>query len=389
MENDIYIEGDTLFIETNKEVKKAEPLLDYDNSELDYDDKEYNRSYPTDQIRIEKVTYSIYELNRVRAKGGEKSKVDVFFQRNDVWTPKQRIELIESVLIGLPLPLFYFSRNTEGSMIVVDGRQRLTTFFMFMNDEIKLKKLKYLPETYENKRFSDLSALDQAKIEDFQVQAYLIVPPTPSRVLFDIFSRVNKAGTPLNKQEIRNAMYAGKSTELLNSLATSQEFLNITNSAFSNDVRMKAQYLILRFIAFLIWRQDLLNSQFEHYNFSNIDDLLIHMMKKINHLPDPEINKLHDLILKCFKNFADTFSSEIFRLSKGNTRSPINMNIFEVVMYMIMIHSNINSTKNLAALVAALREDAKFKKNLEKHRDTEHDISERFEIAENLLEINK
>ena len=167
MKNEIYVEGNTLYIETDKEVKKAEPLLEYDDSELDFEDEEYNRNYPSDQIRIEKVTYSIFELSRVRSKGGKKSIVDAYFQRNYVWTRKQQIELIESVLIGLPLPLFYFSRNSEGTIIVVDGRQRLTFFYMFMNDEFQLKMLKYLPKSYENKKFSELSALDQAKIEDF------------------------------------------------------------------------------------------------------------------------------------------------------------------------------------------------------------------------------
>lgn len=386
MKNEIHVEGNTLYIETDKEVKKAEPLLENDDSELDYEYEEYNRNYPSDQIRIEKVTYSIFELSRVRTKGGKKSIVDAYFQRNNVWTRKQQIELIESVLIGLPLPLFYFSRNSEGTMIVVDGRQRLTSFYMFMNDEFQLKKLKYLPETYENKKFSELSALDQAKIEDFQVQAYLIVPPTPSRVLFDIFSRVNRAGTPLNKQEIRNAMYAGKSSVLLKKLAESSEFSNITNNAFAKDVRMKAQYLILRLISFLYWRQGRLNSANANYTFTNVDDLFSYMMRTINHFTDSEVSELQDGIVNGFKLFEQYFSSEVFRLSKRNVRSPINMNVFEVVMYMVIKHSYMNNKKDIKQLVSTLKEDSRFRKNLEKHRDTEHDILERFEIADSLLE---
>lgn len=386
MKNEIHVEGNTLYIETDKEVKKAEPLLENDDSELDYEYEEYNRNYPSDQIRIEKVTYSIFELSRVRTKGGKKSIVDAYFQRNNVWTRKQQIELIESVLIGLPLPLFYFSRNSEGTMIVVDGRQRLTSFYMFMNDEFQLKKLKYLPETYENKKFSELSALDQAKIEDFQVQAYLIVPPTPSRVLFDIFSRVNRAGTPLNKQEIRNAMYAGKSSVLLKKLAESSEFSNITNKAFAKDVRMKAQYLILRLISFLYWRQGRLNSANANYSFTNVDDLFSYMMRTINHFTDSEVSELQDGIVNGFKLFEQYFSSEVFRLSKRNVRSPINMNVFEVVMYMVIKHSYMNNKKDIKQLVSTLKEDSRFRKNLEKHRDTEHDILERFEIADSLLE---
>ena len=236
-----------------------------------------------------------------------------------------------------------------------------------------------------SKRFSDLSALDQAKIEDFQVQAYLIVPPTPPRVLFDIFSRVNKAGTPLNKQEIRNAMYAGKSTELLKTIAKSQDFLSITNNAFEKDVRMKAEYLILRFISFLFWKQGKLDSIKGRYNFINVDELFNQVMRKINHLQDVEVKDLQDKILGAFRLFGTSFSSDIFRLSKGKTRAPINMNVFEVVMYMVIKHTEMNDVRELGTLITALKEDSKFKKNLEKHRDSEHDISERFEIAEKIL----
>ena len=152
---------------------------------------------------------------------------------------------------------------------------------------------------------------------------------------------------------------------------------------------MKAQYLILRLISFLYWRQGDLDTENEDYKFTNVDDLFSHIMKTINHLSDFKLKELQGLILHGFKLFAGSFSSEVFRLPKNNSRSPINMNIFEVVMYMVITHSVINSKKNITELITKLKSDAKFQKNLEKHRDTEHDILERFNIAENLLEGEK
>ncbi len=84
----------------------------------------------------------------------------------------------------------------------------------------------------------------QSKIEDYQIMAYVIQPMTPERVKFDIFDRVNRAGTKLNKQEIRNALYHGQSTRLLNILCNTEEFNRATENYFVKDTRMKNRYLL-------------------------------------------------------------------------------------------------------------------------------------------------
>lgn len=62
------------------------------------------------------------------------------------WNQRQKSELIESVIMGIPLPLIYLAENEDGKLVVVDGRQRLSTFFEFLDDKFKLKNLKILSQ---------------------------------------------------------------------------------------------------------------------------------------------------------------------------------------------------------------------------------------------------
>lgn len=365
-------------------------LLLFDNSIInsEYDEPTEKHSYPTSDIHIEKATFSVYELKRKIGPNG-KSILDSTFQRNEVWKEKQQVELIESVLMGLPLPLFYFSKNAEGRLIVVDGRQRLTAFFKFMNDGFALKNLKHLPSRYECK-FSELDSLTQSKIEDYQLQSYLMLPPTPDQVQYDIFERVNRAGTPLNKQEIRNAINQGKSTELLNKVVKSSPFKDITADAFAKDKRMKAQYLVLRLISFYLWRMEYSLNNWPlqvkiFYKFKNSDDMFSFYMRCINQFSSNDIAKLINILNLGFANFSNYCIPDDLRIKSNGKKSPINMNMFEIILYiMIRIPSNL-FPKTVHKKIESLMENTDFLKNLIKHRDSEQDVIERFEIAEQII----
>ena len=381
---------DELFNKSEGHPQGEDSLLLFDNSIInsEYDESTEMEPYPTADIHIEKATFSVYELKRKIGLNG-KSILNSSFQRNEVWKEKQQIELIESVLMGLPLPLFYFSKNTDGRLIVVDGRQRLTAFFKFMNDGFALKNLKHLPSRYEHK-FSELDSLTQSKIEDYQLQAYLILPPTPDQVQYDIFERVNRAGTPLNKQEIRNAINQGKSTELLNKVVQSSPFKETTADAFAKDKRMKAQYLVLRLISFYLWRMELYPSKWPlhvkiSYKFKNSDEMFSFYMRCINQFSPNDEDRLFKLLNTGFSNFSFYCIPDDLRIKSNGKKSPINMNIFEIILYiMIRIPKNL-FPEIVHKKIESLMDNTIFLKNLIKHRDSEQDIVERFEIAEQII----
>lgn len=199
--------------------------------ELDADVQEEEQIYPANKIKVDKGFYTVFELKRRFDANPKRIILDSDFQRENVWYKDRKSELIESVLMGLPLPIFYFNQDKYGNLIVIDGRQRLGTLFSYMADEFALKGLKILRNENE-KKFSDLPPIFTGRIEDFQIQAHIIMPPTPDRIKFDIFDRVNRGGVSLNKQEMRNALYQGRATRLLKSLAMSDAFRNATGVHF-------------------------------------------------------------------------------------------------------------------------------------------------------------
>ena len=201
--------------------------------------------YPMTEIRIDKVQYSVLHLHNLVIKRNQ-LVIDPEFQRNEVWSSRQKCELIESILMGIPIPVIYLFESKEGRRQVVDGRQRIMAILDYYNNKFALRDLKILHGAkYQHCWFKELDPKSQALFEDYQLSFYVIQPPTPERVKYDIFDRVNRGGTRLNNQEMRNALYYGRSTKLLKYLALTPEFLTATEGSIS-DKRMKGRYIISR-----------------------------------------------------------------------------------------------------------------------------------------------
>jgi len=320
-------------------MNKLVEQVDNDKFELD-DGGEYSLNnhtavnYPNILIKMTKEQFSIFELKR-RYETSKTLEMNPDFQRGkDVWKSKQKSELIESILMGIPIPIIYLFENEQGLKQVVDGRQRLSCIFDFLNDEFKLNELRMLASE-NDKMFSSLSPKLQAKIEDYQFLAYTIQHPTPERVKFDIFDRVNRGGTRLNNQEMRNALYTGKATQLLKALVKSLLFAEATSHAISSK-RMKDKYIVLRFLGFFLLRTGQLGDI--KYK-SNVDDFLAEVMKVINQFSDEKIKDLTEVFNLAMLNCFQVLGGDAFRFSRENHKNkrPINMGLFECLSYLLSI----------------------------------------------------
>ena len=151
--------------------------------------------------------------------------MDPDFQRDFIWPEDKQSKLIESVIMRIPLPVFYLAEDREGHMVVVDGLQRLTTFLRFLRGELKLK----LPDREElnGKRFEDLVPKMRNRVEDCNLTFYTIDATVPERARLDIFERVN-SGVPLTRQQMRNCLYRGRATEFLKEESRTEIFLEAT-----------------------------------------------------------------------------------------------------------------------------------------------------------------
>lgn len=309
-------------------------------------------TYPT-EVRIEKFQYSISHLQTLLEKRKE-LVLDPAFQRHNVWTEKQKSELIESILMGIPIPLMYLFEDQYGKKQVVDGKQRITAILDFLNDNYKLIGLKVL-KNLNGSYFKDLNLKTQGIFEDYQLLCYIIQPPTPERVKYDIFDRVNRGGTSLNKQEMRNALYGGKCTKLLKEISQSCEFKKATGESIKNK-RMKDHYAILRMLAFMLLRNNLIPQDAGIEYKGDIDDFLAKFMKYINLKAETEfISSSKKLLLRSLSQSYNILGSDGFRFNGGAVRRPINMPLMEALVFFFSQNIDVSNKTKIVDVINNLK----------------------------------
>lgn len=344
--------------------------------------------YPNAEVRVEKAQYSTMHLKRL-VEGRKELVIDPDFQRNDVWSVKQSAELVESILMGIPIPTIYLFEMKDGTKQVVDGRQRISAILNFLNNKFSLKDLKILPQC-NGKKFSELDSKMQGIFEDYQLSFYIIQPPTPERVKYDIFDRVNRGGTRLTNQEMRNALYKGRSTVLLKELATSSEFLNATGKGISSK-RMKDQYIILRSIAFYLLKKKQAkvfeeNGESIEYK-SDMDDFLAKTMIFLNEKASKKLlDDCKNTFYRAMDNCYNVLGVDAFRFdSESGNRRPINMPLFEVLMYVFsdnVLMIDVNYTKEkVENFKRTFDNQQMFSGNV----DSTINLNERYDLAEKLI----
>ncbi len=188
------------------------------------------------------------------------------FQRRFVWTQNQASKLIESFLLGLPVPaIFLYSEPDTNDLLVVDGQQRLKTIAYFFEGYFgeetggartvfRLTGLddenRYLGKTYDDFKGDDPASLN--KLNDSVLRAFVIkqLDPRDDTSIYHIFERLNTGGTFLNPQEIRNCIHHGPFNEELLRLNELTSWRQIFGRR-PTDRRQRDVELILRFLALL------------------------------------------------------------------------------------------------------------------------------------------
>jgi len=173
------------------------------------------------------------------------------FQRGYVWSLNQASKFIESLLLGLPVPGIFLSRDDDKKLLVIDGQQRLKTLQRFYKGVFDDRKfaLRNVRIDYENASYDTLPEEDRRQLDDSILHATIIqqtLPEDDDSSIYHIFERLNTGGTRLQPQEIRVSIYHGKFIELLKELNTYPGWRNIYGAT---SKRSKDQELILRFLA--------------------------------------------------------------------------------------------------------------------------------------------
>ncbi|WP_216644546.1 DUF262 domain-containing protein [Candidatus Thiodictyon syntrophicum] len=187
----------------------------------------------------------------VRRIEASRYQLDPDFQRDFVWPLDKQSRLIESCIMRIPLPVFYVAEAKDGRIIVVDGLQRLTTFYRFLADDfgLVLKSGEDQPiHPLDGKTYSELPLQLKERIEDTQLTLYILDAKAPERAKLDIFERVN-SGVTLTRQQMRNCLFNGPATQWLKKASRSPEFLAASGRSLDSK-SMRDREAINRFCAY-------------------------------------------------------------------------------------------------------------------------------------------
>ncbi len=230
------------------EVEKLEPVEpDVDDrafeedeetsSEIPYDIASYGADYPVDGL-VKRIDQGDIEIPP--------------FQRGYVWTQRHASKFIESLLLGLPVPAIFLSKESDsGKLLVIDGQQRLRSLQFFYKGVIKDQAFRLNGDTklYSGKTYETLSDEDRRRLDDSILHAIIVRQENPqdnNSSIFLLFERLNTSSLALSQQEIRACVYRGEFIEYLKKANQNFEWRNIFGI---KSPRQKDMELLLRFFA--------------------------------------------------------------------------------------------------------------------------------------------
>jgi uncharacterized protein with ParB-like and HNH nuclease domain len=353
-----------------------EPSLD----EQDEEKEAYPSNY-TQEVDIKEERFSVFEL--LRKIDAKKIRMNPDFQRNLVWKAAQKSQFIESIILNVPLPPFYFRKEIDGKYTVVDGLQRTSTLNDFIDPDsesnFSLTGLQALPEL-NGKFFIELSDELKTRIEDKNLLMYVLQPSVPMVIVYDIFNRINTGGTKLNPQEIRNCIFIGEATTLLKRISESKIFRDSINGGIS-PIRMKDREAILRCLSFQIFDPQ------THYN-NSMNDFLEKGMKAINRMSKRDIMMLETKFMMTLKTTNEFFGKENFRLPTNYSMGRISIAIMETVTH-FFANSNIDHLKNNKNKVKSnyerLLKDGEYLESVRYSTNSTFKVKTRFQKAQLIL----
>ena len=309
------------------------------------------------------------------------------FQRKaGIWKIRQKSRLIESLLLRIPIPVFYVAADENEAWSVVDGVQRTSTIYGYVNGDFPLTQIEYLTKL-EGHSYDQLPRPMQRRIRETQLAVNVIEPGTPEEVMFNIFKRINTGGLVLNGQEIRHALHPGPIRNLLEDLAGSKEFLNATDGSIKTE-RMADRECVLRFFAFHIY-------PWEKYTDNDLDGYLGLAMKKINNMSSYERKNISMNFRKTMDASCKIFQNKAFRkpFTERERRRRINKALFDAWAVGLARRSEdqiaalVDSRKKVAReFVSLMKNDLEFDDAITYSTGTPSRVRKRFQAIDDLIE---
>lgn len=306
------------------------------------------------------------------------------FQRNFVWKIKQASLLIESFLLGLPVPQVFFYIDGRNKNLVIDGQQRILSVVYFfegyfgpenLQGRRAVFRLSGLSEgsPYAGKRFADLGTQEQRKLKGAVLRAVNIkqlAPANQSTSMFHIFERLNTGGTPLKAQEIRNCVFHGPLVDSLHKVNEDPNWRTILAKK-PLDKHQRDVEVILR-----IFAMSERGSEYE----KPMKEFLNQQMR--NYANERSIASIEKFV----ERFSEVTAAIVEQLDPKpfHVRGPVNLAAMDSVMA-VLVRNSTNVPKDLKARYATLLSNEDYRKAIFFNTSDPKEVQKRLELAHRVL----
>lgn len=330
------------------EIEQEDLLLEVDESQEDEAHITYDiATYPSD-----------FTLSGIVEMWTNKDITIPEFQREFVWNLRQSSSLIESFLLGLPVPPVFFYIDDENKNLVIDGQQRILSVVFYFDGYFGVENLQGRRQVFRleglaehspfyKKAFSDLSASDQRKLRNTVLRAMNVRQLSPvgeNTSIYHIFERLNTSGTPLKSQEIRNVVFRGEIVQVLRDLNRDENWRSLLGQPTQNKHQVDVE-LVLRVLAFI--------NGAEKYE-KPMKEFLNKVMKKNRHGDTPDVQRFRKFFPLVTKRVVDALGPKPFHI-----RGRLNTSALDAVLS-TLIQNYDRIPEDLATRYEKLIEDPKF-----------------------------
>lgn len=278
-------------------------------------------------------------------------KLDPAFQRLFRWEDEQKTKLIESILIGIPIPEIFVAQKPDSTWHVVDGVQRLSTILQLAGvlnnyEPLKLGKCKYIP-ALDGQYWENLPNDVQRAFRRSKVNISIILTQNSDDAQYELFQRLNTGGSTLSPQEVRNCLMLMISEDffnLINSLKDYPNFKECINLKEEDYEREEHMELILRmFIGF--------KNQVNYQDYGSINKIVLADFidkETIRIIRDNDYASFEDAFKRTFdklKNCLGESSFKKYAPESDRFKGPFNVSAYE--MLTVGIAKNISNIEQL------------------------------------------
>jgi len=290
-------------------------------------------------VKTQSLEYDLETLVKKIKKGVV--KLDPDYQRRHRWSNETSSRLIESLILNIPIPTVYLSQDVdvdteteESRYSVIDGQQRLTAVFKFLNDKFPLEGLETLPEL-NGCYYKDLPPFLIRRLEERTIKCLRIDSTLDTQIKIDIFERLNSGSVKLEPQELRNAVLGGPFNDLCKELSKNEDFrklLQIKLDDPDSNIRvqkMEDVELVLRFFA-------LINGNYKTFKKTKekgFKDFLSDVMDEYNKMKSEDHQQLIVDFSNTFKLIHEHFGNTAFAKYKNEKGKLILQSRFNNAVY--------------------------------------------------------